>query len=357
MQSTCATPDCPRPARHRGVCPKPKPPCVVEGCERDGSPSRAGRCINHHRRWLAHGDVGPAEMRRFAPGTACEIQGCENPAASRGWCGKHYMRFRTHGDPLKVTGRERTEIRTCARCQRGVAETEFRKDNRAPDRLGAYCKPCEKEYNAAYHAANREGHNAKSGLRYRANRERYLAAQRAYRVANIEAVRTHDRLRARGNPKNIERSRRWREANHDRFLALMRSWYRNNRDRQRQYRRMWRVANPDRVREMAANSGAKRSARKRNPQGRIEFINRRTVWKRDKGICGLCALPVPFRDMHLDHFIPLDKGGAHTYENVHTTHSRCNLSKGNREVSKWGFAAIVIPAPRRAPKEGAPLLF
>jgi hypothetical protein len=32
----------------------------------------------------------------------CEIEGCGNPHVARGWCGKHYMRWKTHGDPDRV---------------------------------------------------------------------------------------------------------------------------------------------------------------------------------------------------------------------------------------------------------------
>lgn len=32
----------------------------------------------------------------------------------------------------------------------------------------------------------------------------------------------------------------------------------------------------------------------------------------------------------MDHIVPLSRGGAHTLDNVHLTHYRCNLSKGNR---------------------------
>jgi len=35
----------------------------------------------------------------------CSIEGCDNPHEARGYCGKHYQRFKTHGDPLG--GRER----------------------------------------------------------------------------------------------------------------------------------------------------------------------------------------------------------------------------------------------------------
>lgn len=37
----------------------------------------------------------------------CAVEGCGSESAVRGWCGKHYSRWRRHGDPLKVSeGRE-----------------------------------------------------------------------------------------------------------------------------------------------------------------------------------------------------------------------------------------------------------
>lgn len=37
-----------------------------------------------------------------SPTKVCSVDGCENPHGSRGWCGKHYARFRRTGDPLGV---------------------------------------------------------------------------------------------------------------------------------------------------------------------------------------------------------------------------------------------------------------
>jgi len=36
------------------------------------------------------------------PNNICKIDGCENITQSRGWCGKHYMRWYTHGEPNKT---------------------------------------------------------------------------------------------------------------------------------------------------------------------------------------------------------------------------------------------------------------
>ena len=30
----------------------------------------------------------------------CSVEGCDRPAGTRGWCNKHYTRWRRHGDPV-----------------------------------------------------------------------------------------------------------------------------------------------------------------------------------------------------------------------------------------------------------------
>ena len=42
--------------------------------------------------------IGVADMAN----ATCSIDGCNKPAKSRGWCSKHYTRWKRHGDPLKV---------------------------------------------------------------------------------------------------------------------------------------------------------------------------------------------------------------------------------------------------------------
>lgn len=44
----------------------------------------------------------------------CSIAGCEKPASKRGWCGMHYMRWRTHGDPEVSLRPGTNKDRTCS---------------------------------------------------------------------------------------------------------------------------------------------------------------------------------------------------------------------------------------------------
>lgn len=83
--------------------------CEVPGCE--AKSWARNLCGSHYSRWRKHGDafgdkplqkqgaarqpiVGPPRVRRF-----CVINGCDAPVKGHGWCGKHYLRWRAHGDP------------------------------------------------------------------------------------------------------------------------------------------------------------------------------------------------------------------------------------------------------------------
>ena len=72
-----------------------------------------------------------------------------------------------------------------------------------------------------------------------------------------------------------------------------------------------------------------RLARKRGATA-AEYIDRKIVFARDEGICGICEAPADPADFHVDHIVPLSRGGEHTYRNVQVAHPICNLRKGGR---------------------------
>src|SRR5690348_6923173 len=81
-------------------------------------------------------------------------------------------------------------------------------------------------------------------------------------------------------------------------------------------------------REFYATStpGGRRTARMNAV--RREPINRLSFLARDRGICHICSEEVNPLDYHLDHVVPLAKGGSHTYDNLKIAHPVCNLRKG-----------------------------
>jgi 5-methylcytosine-specific restriction endonuclease McrA len=65
--------------------------------------------------------------------------------------------------------------------------------------------------------------------------------------------------------------------------------------------------------------------RKRNADPEVKA--RYAVWETCNGICHICQRPADPTDWHLDHIIPLSRGGDHTYANVAVSHPMCNMRK------------------------------
>ena len=92
--------------------------------------------------------------------------------------------------------------------------------------------------------------------------------------------------------------------------------------------RVYKKAHPDKI----ADDWALRRARKRGAT--VERVERAVVYERDKGRCHLCDKKVPKKGWHLDHIVPLSRGGEHSYRNVAVSCPRCNLSKYTKKIGQ-----------------------
>jgi 5-methylcytosine-specific restriction endonuclease McrA len=99
----------------------------------------------------------------------------------------------------------------------------------------------------------------------------------------------------------------------------------------------------------SCNTGCVRGVYKKNPEpfkdrarirkalkkrATVEFVSRQVVYARDKGRCYLCGKPVAYSKMHLDHEVPLSRGGAHSYANCRITCGPCNGAKADKFISE-----------------------
>lgn len=186
------------------------------------------------------------------------------------------------------------ETKRCRRCGEEKARTCFYANKANRDGLGPYCKPCKVAHVAEWR---------------RRNPEKTLAQRAAYRERHAEAI--------------AARVQASKDADPGRWAAYWRDYYSANADTIRARARRWAKDNPGRRMEQER----KRRAAKWGAE-RIETIDRERVIARDNSTCHLCGKKVRRSDIHLDHLIPLSKGGTHTYNNVAVAHSRCNVIRG-----------------------------
>lgn len=73
-----------------------KPICSVEGCDKEILNSR-GWCSKHYQRWRKNGNPLLAKLVRTEPGQVCKADRCGRAVSAKGLCANHYARLRKHG--------------------------------------------------------------------------------------------------------------------------------------------------------------------------------------------------------------------------------------------------------------------
>lgn len=116
----------------------------------------------------------------------------------------------------------------------------------------------------------------------------------------------------------------YRAVNSERILAQQREYKSLNKAAVLEGTRTYKYTHPDRIRDHNANRRAWRKDQF------VEDVSRVIVFERDGGICHICLDLVDPNDWHLDHVIPLSKGGLHSYGNTAVSHPFCNESKNDK---------------------------
>lgn len=185
----------------------------------------------------------------------------------------------------------------CTICNIIKIKKEF---SRNRDKLISHCKSCEKvRYKKWY---DNGGY------------EKVKAYQETYRVNNHKKVKIWNEISIsrRTKEKKIEilkNAKKWREKNKDKMSMLKKNWRKLNplKDFEYNHKRRDRIGNKN----ISATEIKKL----------LDSSNMKCYW---------CDVSVKNK-YHLDHYIPLSKGGENKIENIVISCPGCNLSKGAKD--------------------------
>jgi 5-methylcytosine-specific restriction endonuclease McrA len=176
-----------------------------------------------------------------------------------------------------------------------------------------HCKPCRAAYQREWLKKNPE-------------------KARAIDLANREKFREKIAKRAaewyKNNPERAKESRRnYRQENAEKKRAMDRAYYLANKERTHARQNAWRRANPEGGRLNLLN----RRARVRENGGKLSRDLPDRLLVVQKGKCACCRCDLSSSGYHLDHIVPLIKGGANVDSNIQLLCPSCNHSKGGRD--------------------------
>ena len=135
-------------------------------------------------------------------------------------------------------------------------------------------------------------------------------------------------------------------------------WVKANREKSREIKKRWEIKNKEKIRLHRANRDqsrireqraawvkehpeypavkqARRRAREKGNGGELSWDIKERLLKIQRGKCSVCKTSLKNTGSHLDHIIPLSKGGDNSDRNVQVTCPTCNHKKQAKDPIKF----------------------
>lgn len=224
-------------------------------------------------------------------------------------------------------------FKRCTKCGEIKPLDAFQRDKRITCGRCARCKDCSSAEKRA-----RKAQISEYNREYRLEHiDQITKRQTEYRLNNLEKVRASERERRRSEHRRAT-EKAYYELNRERLRKYSKEYYEKNREKIAKRNRRYRQS--EHGKQMGIIKSAKRRAKIAHINNEITAkdlaaIRASQTDKRGRLICWRCNNPIKGTP-HLDHWIPLDKGGAHDAGNLHYMHAKCNLEKATKLPAEIG---------------------
>ncbi len=178
------------------------------------------------------------------------------------------------------------------------------------------CKKCYRkkwrlehpEYNKKYYLENIEKVKKSAAKWQLENPEKANAATKKWEINNREKIKVW--------------KKKYRNENLEKVKARIRKWQKENPKKVKVAIRKWEKANPGKVREY----WLKRRGYGKVEKGIVDRIITENIIRYGVITCEKDKKPCP-NNYHIDHIIPVSKGGNNDYSNLQILCAKCNLEK------------------------------
>jgi len=234
-----------------------------------------------------------------------------------------------------------SQYKTCTKCSQTKALDAFGKHKSSKGGIRASCKPCEVDNYRAYREANPQKVKESKRMWAKKNPDKMLVMWRRYQAKYKMRLSDYNKSYRQENLEGLKsQSKKYYLENKDAVLARNKNYLILNPQVVRISSRNYRANHPERARDNGARW------RESNPELCREQSQRRRARRLNNGVfkvtsgelarlyaspCAYCGQP----SKHLDHIVPISRGGTHSIGNLTGSCASCNFSKGAKFITEW----------------------
>ena len=218
-------------------------------------------------------------------------------------------------------------VKRCRVCATAQPETEFFFFNKARNKRVNRCRACFNKWQA----------------QRRKSRKKPVTEKRCERCKQIKPIAAFlqpsmvsKRVKICNDCKETKRritDRTYRSENAEIYRQATRKYRRANPEKVDKLRRAWDKANPEKRRHINSVAGSVRRARERDAPGGHTFRDIESKLELQGGKCYYCKREL--KRMHIEHKIPLARGGTNWPANIAIACPRCNRKKHVKTAQEY----------------------
>lgn len=203
-------------------------------------------------------------------------------------------------------------MKSCKTCGSIKPLSQFPAQPRNKDGRSGSCRDCENKKRLAW---------------VKANPERRAKTLAKYEEKNADKIKKSKEKHYQANKaKIIARAAEWKRENPDAVSKSSAKRYEENRDRILKMNRQWVRINAAKMRSYCQ----KRRARIKGVGGTFTMLDIEKLFSHQRGCCAICKLPLG-KSFHIDHIVPIVRGGPNSPKNLQLLHQKCNQEKSYKD--------------------------
>lgn len=259
-----------------------------------------------------------------------------------------FTRLITKSEPTK----------TCTKCGESKAVALFSKDKKRKDGLKFSCKSCDVASGLAHRTANKEKIRLRHSAYYLANKESL-----AVKAASLHKAAKERNQSARAEFANIATHKTCKKCNEsklvdefslhtskkdglqiyckacisicysksDATVSRVAEYRKENRTLLSNKQAAWRESNQDVIKVLRHT----RRSREKSVGGTLSMGVTKLLMSEQAGKCACCLVDLLTTGHHLDHVVPISKGGPNVDSNIQLLCPTCNHEKSAKHPLAW----------------------